>query len=83
MKVDKAQMIGFAAVALALSLYNNPLKRPLEWGDFLMFGLLGLLMWWLLSARKGGEASGEQSANKGFAFRLGKSLNRVWRRKSV
>jgi hypothetical protein len=83
MKVDKAQMIGFAAVALALSLYNNPLKRPLEWGDFLMFGLLGLLMWWLLSVRKGGEASGEESANKSIAFRLGKSLNRVWRGKGV
>jgi hypothetical protein len=83
MKVDKAQMIGFAAVALALSLYNNPLKRPLEWGDFLMFGLLGLLMWWLLSARKSGDAPAQDGADQSFAFRLGKSLNRIRRGKGV
>lgn len=83
MKADKATWIGYAVIALAFSLYNNPLKRPLEWGDFLMFGLLGLLLWWLLSARKSGDAAGEDRADKSFAFRLGKSLNRVWRRKSV
>ena len=83
MKVDKATLIGYGAIALAFSLYNNPLKRPLEWGDFLMFGLLGLLLFWLLRRRSDGDAAGEDRTDQSLAFRLGKALNRVRRSKSV
>lgn len=83
MKVDKAHGIALGVVFAALAVYNNPPTKPFEWGDYLMFGLLGLLLWWLLGTRKGGETTAQDGADQGFAFRLGKSLNRVWRGKGV
>jgi hypothetical protein len=64
-------------VAVVIAVQKYDLSR-FGWGDILMFGLLGLLLWWLLSAR-GGQSAGHEQANQGVAFRLGKTLNRIRR----
>lgn len=78
----KAQYFGYAAIALAISVYRNPMSHPLEWGDFLMFGLAGLLLWWCLSVRSG-EATSHERLDQGVAFRLGKALNYIRRGKGI
>lgn len=77
MKIDKAHGIALGVVFAALAIYRNPPKQAFEWGDYLMFGLLGLLLFWLLSHRRSGDTAGEDRADQSFAFRLGKALNRV------
>jgi hypothetical protein len=48
------------------------------WGDFLMIGLFVMALAWLSLPTRDQPACHEQ-AGQGFAFRLGKSLNRIWR----
>lgn len=51
--------------------------------DYAAFAVLGLLLWWFLSPSRRNallDADGHERANKGIAFRMGKSLNRVGRR---
>lgn len=83
MKIDKAHGIALGVVFAALAIYRNPPKQAFEWGDYLMFWLLGLLLFWLLSHRSGGDAAGEDRTDQSLAFRLGKTLNRVRRGKGV
>lgn len=85
MKVDKAHGIALGVVFAALAVYNNPPTKPFEWGDYLMFGLLGLLLWWLLAPRphRGAVEGGHEGARDSLAFRLGKAFNSVIRRKSI
>lgn len=83
MVTNRTHGLALGAVASGLAIYNNPMSRPLEWGDYLMFALVGLLLIWLLSHRERGQASAEQGTDQSFAFRLGKALNGVRRRKGV
>lgn len=83
MPISKAHGIALGIVVAGLSIYNHPPSRPFEWGDYLMFALLGLLLFWLLGHRKRGDASAEQSPDQSFAFRVGKALNSVRRGKGV
>lgn len=83
MKVSTAHGIAMGTVIAAMSIYNNPPSRPLEWGDYLLLGLFGALMIWLLSHRERGDAAAEDRTDQSFAFRVGKALNRIRRGKSV
>ncbi len=57
---------------------------PLDWRDYAAFATLGLLLTWLLwPSRRAVDADRHQGADKGIAFRLGKSLNRVFRRRHL
>ena len=81
MKISGGQWGAILAIAVAGAYSRGAFNRPFEWGDALMFALLGLLLLWLLGGRK--NAAHHESLNQGIAFRLGKSLNRIRRRKSV
>uniref|UniRef100_A0A6H1Z9X6 Uncharacterized protein n=1 Tax=viral metagenome TaxID=1070528 RepID=A0A6H1Z9X6_9ZZZZ len=73
---------GATAAIFILPKYENQIW---DWRDYTAIGSLMLLLWWLLSPRRsaGLEGSdGHESPGKGFAFRLGKSLNRIGRRLS-
>lgn len=65
------------AVAAALVLPRYDLGR-FGWGDALMVALLAALLWWCFSLR-GNKSATHEDANKGIAFRLGKTLNSIRR----
>jgi hypothetical protein len=77
MKLDRAALFVALPVAVIIAIQKYDLSR-FGWGDALMFALLGLLLWWLLSARSR-EAAGHEQTHQGVAFRLGKALNRIRR----
>lgn len=83
MQISKAHGIGLGVVIAGLSIYNHPPSRPFEWGDYMMFALLGLLLFWLLGHRGRGDAAPEKSPDQSFAFRLGKTLNGIRRGKRI
>lgn len=64
-------------IAVVIAVQKYDLSR-FGWGDALMFALLGLLLWWCFSTRSG-QAAGHEQPNQSVAFRLGKSLHRIWR----
>ena len=64
-----------AAVIFALAKADT---SKFAWGDCVMLGLFVLVMGWLSLPRERKPGAGED-ARQGFAFRLGKSLNRVRR----
>ena len=53
--------------------------------DIILLVLFLILFWWLISDFSGGKASidadGRQNGDNGIAFRFGRFLNRVFRRK--
>lgn len=78
--------VGFVAAAFVLARHDFE-KQPLHLGDFIAFGVVGGLGWWLWSSgRRGqernanGEAAPEQGAGEKIALRLGQAVGRVWRR---
>lgn len=53
------------------------------WVDGLAFVAFLVFLWWLISDFSAGrlvDSEGHERPRQGFAFLLGKSLNRVWRR---
>ncbi len=80
-KVTFGMVCSYGAVAYIFTApkYANQIW---DWRDYTAITALILLLWWLLSPRRspGLESSnGHQGSSNGFAFRLGKSLNRIWR----
>ncbi len=65
------------AFAIIFALAKADLSA-LAWGDYLMLGLFVALMAWLSLPPRDHAAPHEQ-AGQSAAFRLGKTLNRIWR----
>lgn len=79
-KLSTGQWIGIGGAVVASGIARNgmPTLYP---GDFVAFGLLGLLLFWFLRPRRL-RADGPENAEltrKSVAFRLGQSLNRIRR----
>jgi hypothetical protein len=82
----KTNWVPYLFIAAALYWVNNKeriIAHPPQWGDYLMYALLGLLLWWLLSARGRDDTAHHEGTDQGIAFRLGKALNGIRRRKRV
>lgn len=71
-----------AAVAAAITLAKYDKLPPINALDVAGFVVLGLMLFWFSRAR-GKNAAGHESATQGIAFRFGKTLKGVWRRKGV
>lgn len=72
-------VIGIFGIAIAGYLSRNELP-PMDWRDYLFFGLWIALLVWCFSPRRlraVGDAEGHEGSRKSFAFRLGKKLNRI------
>jgi hypothetical protein len=67
-------VLGFAVI---FALAKADLSK-FAWGDFLMLGLFVMVLAWL-SLPTRDQTPGHKQARQDFAFRLGKSLHRVWR----
>lgn len=70
---------GTTAAIFILPRYKDQLW---DWRDYTAITALVLLLWWLMSPRRSAGLVGSNShegTSNGLAFRLGKSLNRVWR----
>lgn len=82
MKVSGGQIVGISAVAIAGYLSRHDLP-PMDWRDYTAFAVLGLLLYWCFKPLRSDslvDATGHQQTGQSFAFRLGKSLKRVFRR---
>lgn len=78
----KVSWVAYLAIAVALTSTRYDLAA-LAWGEYVMFGLLGLLLLWCFSGtRRGDDPAHHQRPNKSLAFALGKTLNRIRRGKS-
>lgn len=76
-----AALAPILAIAIALTWERGGIRWN-GWPDFLVFvGFCGVLLW-LVSSRNS-DAAEHESADQSIAFRLGKTLNRIRRRKSV
>ena len=71
-QIGAAIGIGIASLAIR----GEPLP-PMDWRDYTAFLVLGLLLYWCLRGPKV-YAEGHESTRNSIAFRLGKSLKRVW-----
>lgn len=83
-KVTLGMILAYAFIAAPFVLPHYA-HQVWDWRDYAAITGLILLLWWLLSPSRGSGDAAAMSANrhedasKGFAFRLGKSLNRIRR----
>lgn len=76
------QMIVFGAIAFAgiATRGQLPSAAP-SWADWLFIAITALLLVWCIHERAASiDAKGHEQTRQGYAFRLGKALNRVRRR---
>lgn len=79
--VTLPMICSYAAIA-AISILPKYKDQIWDWRDYTALTVFALLMGWLLSPRRrsGLESpNGHEDPRNIFSFRLGKSLNRVWR----
>lgn len=78
--MDRTMLFGYGASGFALYLWTHGLPRTGAADVAALVAFLALL-WWLTSPRRDGaaHADGGEIARQGFAFRLGKALNRIRR----
>lgn len=71
----------FAGASLFVTMQRYDTSRW-GWADAVAIGLLLLLLWWCFTpSRRSGlvGADAHEDASKSITFRLGKSLNGIWR----
>jgi hypothetical protein len=73
--------IAVGAIALSIAAMNHKGPVVIGWADVVALSVFGVLLWLLLRKRRdaGSDAEAHQEPGQSFAFRLGKSLNRVRR----
>jgi hypothetical protein len=78
----------FVAIGFVLATrYAAGTLPPLTWGEGVAISLFGLLLWWCSRpSRSGrldtlGDAIGVDETRQSIPFRLGKALNRIFRRR--
>lgn len=77
------QLVTYGTISAALAWTNGHIVWR-GWPDFLMLVGFCLFLLWLLSGARGRHnPAHHEGADQGIAFRLGKSLNRIWRSKGV
>lgn len=75
------QMIGVALGAAAIHFYRNGFQE-IHALDIAAMATIAAMLWWF-SRRRFGNAPGGEDSRETFAFRLGKSLNRVFRHRNL
>lgn len=70
--------VGIGVASIAVKGGDWPV---MDWRDYTAFAVLGLLLLWLLTPRRV-RADAHESAGNGIAFRFGKALNRIFRRRN-
>lgn len=76
--MDKVVLFAIG-VAIAAANYKGPIS--FGWPEVIALSVWFGLFWLLVRKRRNasGDASAHQDLRQSFAFRLGKSLNHVWR----
>ncbi len=83
MKIGVSQVMTYGAIAFAAAWANGSVRWN-GWPDFLVFvGFVLFTLWLAFGTRRSDDAAHHEGADQGFAFRLGKTLNRIRRGKSV
>ena len=79
-RLPRGYVLGIFGVATVSYFSRNDLPAGMDWRDYTAFAVWGLLLWWCFSPRRDASlagADGHEETRQGFAFRLGKSLNRI------
>lgn len=81
MKVTQSMGIAYAGIAFVLYVNRYGFPSHYGWLDWAALAGFALLVLWLTSPGSDAlvDSDGHEVAGDGFAFRLGKSLKRVWR----
>lgn len=79
-KVTLGMICTYAATSAVFILPRY--EQQWDWRDYSAIALVVLLLWWFLAPLQRPSLEGpnaHEGTGDGFAFRLGKALNRVWR----
>ena len=81
-KINVGQFTTYASIAVATTWMNGGFRWN-GWPDFLVFvGFVLFTLWLIFGTRRSENPAHHEGADQGFAFRLGKTFNRIRRRKS-